>query len=174
VSLQKNIGTAFEYRIAKMINEMGEGTDFKAKRIWYSGTGLRKPYDVELRKGRKLVMSIEAKRSVRGSSISLELGWLRQVTVSHIEKKRHVMVIACGNYSGREVPCYVISQLFGPYAGDRVIVAKPGKKSVSVNKKWIDEPGKDPFYISANGRFYEVKDFKRYFERDMNVRKEAP
>lgn len=152
----KDIGTGFEYKVRDLLNEMLDGRGFKATRIWYSGAGLRKPYDLELRQGRKIVLTIEAKRSIYGSSISFQKDWLKQI------ENKHIVVFAIGNFRGKKsVPVYAICRAEKDSAHDLCIVAKPHTKSVAISQKTLCAT---PFALESDGVKYLVVDFRIYID----------
>jgi hypothetical protein len=164
MSRAKDIGTGFEYDVVDMGNDLFEGTPLKATRIWYSGAGLQKPYDVEITKSTDIVMTIEAKRSM-GKSIAFKISWLDRITDVN-GSESHIIAFACGNFRGKKsLPAYAI--YFDPVAvvGDQhCVVARPGKKSVTVNGKYVTVPGAE-LCIKVRDKVYQVRDLKQLLER---------
>lgn len=168
MSHAKDVGDKFERETVRdLINQMGSPKGIFAKRIWYSGAGLQKPYDVEVRRGEPedspVVLEVEAKRRIRGKALALGPKELDLVG------PKHIIVFAVGNFSGRTVPVYVLHSDVQP-KGDgelnlsQALRAKPGKKTVSIGHRWVDVPGKT-FVLEGWGKMFIVEDFERYFER---------
>ena len=173
MSHAKDVGNKFEYDIRDQINELGKPKEIFATRIWYSGAGLQKPYDVEVRKGEPadspVVLEIEAKRRIRGKSLALGPKEL------DIVSDKHVIVLAVGRYSGRSVPVYVLHndtplkrQDLEPNKTHRVLRAKPGAKTVCIGTKWVG-PAQPAFILEGWGKRFMVEGFEEFIKRWLEV-----
>lgn len=86
-------GKRFEYAVEKRLRKRG----YPAERIFYSGAGLPKPYDVEVTWDAKNedILMIEAKRTWN-DFITLQSDWIEEIG------PRHVVVFAMGD--ARKMP----------------------------------------------------------------------
>ena len=166
MSWQKDIGTGFEYRVRDRLNELYRSAGFKAIRIWYSGAGLKKPYDVEFKYGRKLILGIEAKRSIASTSISMQREWIKRIG------EKHVIIFAAGNFRGKKVDIFVLRKVGedenaeSRTSGEPDIVMKDKAKSVSINyKKHLQF--KDPIFpfVICGSEKYAIEEFKTFFDK---------
>jgi hypothetical protein len=170
MSWQKQIGTAFEHQVKDRINTLVKGTDLTAVRIWYSGAGMREPFDVGIYRGEvrreNLVLQVEAKRT-QGRSLGVQLKWLEQV--SH----QHVIMFAVGKRN--PVPPYVIypgGQGLGAMAAE-IFKMKPAAKSVAIHERYVRKAGMRNCLIEARDKFYNVVDFDEYMRDRVLPKKEA-
>ncbi len=165
MSWQKDIGTGFEYRVRDRLNELYRSVGFKAIRIWYSGAGLKKPYDVEFKYGRKLILGIEAKRSIASTSISMQRKWIDQIS------QKHVVIFAIGNFRGKKkVEIFVLREInekdltkLGKLI-TKDIVMKDKAKSISINyKKHLQSRSVFPDVI-CDHKTYVIETFETFFK----------
>lgn len=152
-------GKAFEYDVEGHLRAQG----YPAERIFYSGAGLKKPYDVEItwNERDKDILEIEAKRTFK-DHISIQAKWLEAI------HDRHVVVFAIGDARrGRGVVMkrYVIEQWVLATIRQKEINVTPFNSPLYIVKKikrLREGDLKNDIILSLNEKLFLIRDFNEY------------
>lgn len=176
-SRSKNIGTAFEYHLVDVINKEGDPRGIYAKRVWYSGAGLKEPYDVRIRKGKPedspLILGVEAKRTMQ-QSLNIQRDWLTPIRRRVDMTPAHVVMFAVGKYPGRPVPVYVI-RLPGEIEVQpkHVFKLKDKQQGCTINRKFVVTLGMGPYIIEMRAQdtscVFVIEPFQTFWTNFMEA-----